>query len=106
MMPEFLAFLVCALAAFDAWLTQRRMRAYGTKIELNPVLVVGARYLSLHWVMLFGIFAPSALIAAFLLYKEFILALAFFAGFRTNLFLIQCLSLLLERKPLLPPPAK
>jgi len=87
----------CALAGFDMWLTRRRMRDYGTKIEMNPVIRRLANKLGIELGLLIGVFIPFCaltLVCSSFGWEDFYAA---YTGFRAFLFTLQLRSLRFER---------
>ncbi len=79
--------LALILSGFDAWLTKHRMIAYGPQVELNPVI----RWLGPSRGAFFGLTSNFLYIFLFFLFSQPLLA--FFAGLKTGLFVLQVRSL-------------
>lgn len=93
-----LAALYFALAAFDAYLSRRRILTYGLKVELNQVIVTLCAYCGVELGVLLGIMVPSAAMLALMSWTHFEVGLAVLTGFRFNLFITQLRSLAFEKE--------
>lgn len=89
--------IACSLVGFDVWLTRRRMREYGTKIEMNPVIRRLTNKLGIELGLLLGVFIPFCaltLVCQGLGWED---VYAAYTGFRFFLFSMQLRSLRYER---------
>lgn len=90
-MIRLILLLICFIsAAFDAQLTRRRMDKYGSAIELSS----SAR----TYGVAVGVLVPVIIITGVLVFLPSIAPLAFYAGMRLQMGLLQLKSMYLERK--------
>jgi len=97
MILESLAALNFALSAFDAYLTQRRIREYGVNVEMNCWIRKLSTQLGPQTAALIGVMVPGTLWTYCFLYFSLGIPLAFLTGFNLKRFLIQLTSIELER---------
>lgn len=57
--------ILLGTAAFDIVFTERKLREYGIKAEVNRFIELLARHLPLDWAIRIGIGVPTAVIAFF-----------------------------------------
>ena len=93
-----LVILYFLLACFDAWLTRRRIRDYGIRVELNTLLQWIIVHTNLEVALFIGILLPSVALCGLCLLFNSPLILAVFVGFRARWFWLQIESLAFERE--------
>jgi len=93
-----LATINFGLAAFDSWLTRRRMRDYGLNVELNPAIRFLCAVCGLEVGIMLGVMLPVAAQTLLLTWLNWPIAFALLIGFRTKLFVIQLQSLQFEKQ--------
>jgi hypothetical protein len=96
-MLTFLILINFALAAFDAWLTQRRIVDYGVDVELNGVIRKLATGLGPQMAALLGVMIPVALWSYLAFYFNTPVLFAVLVGFNLKRFEIQVASLAFEK---------
>jgi hypothetical protein len=89
-----------AMAAYDAYLSQRRMKAYGVNVELNRFLVWLSTRLGPELGVALGVVLPAAGWAFILKYFGLTTLLAVIVGWKAKLFSIQIASLSFEKHAL------
>lgn len=88
-----LAVINFLLAGFDAWLTRRRINAYGLFVEQNKAIVTLIAYVGVELGILLGIMVPTAALTALFLITHFQVGFALLVGFRLKLFVLQLQSI-------------
>jgi len=97
-MLKTLALINFALAAFDCWLTRRRMNQYGIWVELNKTIQTLSKYLGIETGVMLGIMIPVLAQTAVFYWLNWPIAFALLIGFRFKLFIVQLHSIQLEKK--------
>src|SRR5487761_1195166 len=87
-----------ALAAFDAYLTRRRMNQYGIWAELNKTIQTLSKYLGIETGVMLGTMIPVLAQTAIFYWLNWPIAFALLIGFRFKLFIVQLHSIQLEKK--------
>ena len=87
-----------ALAAFDAYLTRRRMNQYGIWAELNKTIQTLSKYLGIETGVMLGTMIPVLAQTAIFYWLNWPIAFALLIGFRAQLFMVQLHSIQLEKK--------
>jgi hypothetical protein len=94
---QLLALTNFALGAFDCWLTQRRIKAYGPKVELNRGIRKLSTLLGPEIAAILGVMIPVFGWSYGLYFFKLAIPLAFLTGFNLKRFFIQMTSIQLER---------
>lgn len=98
MILELLAATNFGLAAFDAWLTRRRMLDYGVNVELNRTIRWAATVLGPEFGPALAICGIAAAQSALCVHFNIDWILGFLIGVRGKLFMIQLASLRFEKQ--------
>lgn len=94
----YLAAVNFGLAAFDAWLTRRRMKDYGVNVELNRTIRFAAEHLGVEFGPVVAITGIAALQSYLCTYFGLDWVLGILIGIRGKLFMIQLASLRFEKQ--------
>lgn len=97
-MLKTLALINFALAAFDVYLTRRRMHDYGIWIELNKTIQKLSEMLGIESGILLGIMIPVAAQTILFYWLNWPVAFGLLIGFRFKLFITQLYSLQFEKQ--------
>lgn len=97
-MLKTLAVINFALAAFDTYLTRRRMNEYGIWIELNKTIQLLSKALGVEMGVLLGMAVPVAAETILFYWLNWPVAFGFLIGFRLKLFIQQLYSLRFEKQ--------
>lgn len=92
-----LLLLYFTLGAFDAWLTQRRIRDYGSSVELNSAIRYLATTLGPQAASVIGVMLPVTAISFLTWFFNVPILLALLVGFNIKRFEIQLASLEFEK---------
>jgi len=97
-MLKTLALINFALAAFDAYLTRRRMHEYGIWVELNQTIQKLSRSLGIEMGVLLGIMLPVLAQTTVIYWLNWPVAFGVLIGFRLKLFVNQLMSIKFEKQ--------
>ena len=97
-MLKTLALINFALAAFDAYLTRRRMHEYGIWVELNQTIQKLSCSLGIEMGVLLGIMLPVLAQTAVIYWLNWPVAFGVLIGFRLKLFVNQLMSMKFEKQ--------
>jgi hypothetical protein len=93
-----LAAIYFALGSFDAWLTRRRINAYGTQVELNPATVKLCHAIGTDLGVITSVILPVALTIAITVHYRWQTILAVLIGMRLKQFITQWQSIKFEKQ--------
>src|SRR6266550_5055628 len=88
------------LGAYDAWLTQKRMKAFGVNFELNKLIKVLTTRIGPDLAAVIGVLGPCVGWTFILCYFNLPVALALLVGFGVKRFEIQIASRAYEQSAL------
>jgi hypothetical protein len=98
MLIEVLATSNFLLGAYDAWLTQRRMRAFGVNFELNRLIKAISVHLGPELAAIIGILGPCVGWTYIFFYFHLTWTLALMVGFNLKRFEMQLSSAVFEKQ--------
>jgi len=98
MVLELLAASNFLLGAYDAWLTQRRMKAFGVNFELNRLIKALSTHLGPELAAVIGVLGPCVGWTYIFFYFNLPWALALMVGFNLKRFEIQLSSAVFEKQ--------
>lgn len=88
------------LSAYDAWLTQKRMKAFGNNFELNKLVKVLSTRLGPELAAAIGVLGPCVVWTYIFFYFNLPVALAIMVGYGFKRFELQLASRVYEQKVL------